>query len=207
MPSELPDSFGCGPFVTTRNPDVSLFVDKLNKMREAVDSCRLQSGVGYDVQRSAGGTTLTIRSKQASAAPFEHPFKLKVRAKDKTTYEYWANQGVVGDGKIKTSNIEQWVEFKDPVRIYLEATLEDLAITNLKIKTQNPDDILYRTVIEDGKQTFSRITLGLYVHESKDSKNYKLIQNVTTDIMTPLFCYSGYPALAMTQEYVNAYYT
>jgi len=25
--------------------------------------------------------------------------------------------------------------------------------------------------------------------------------------MTPLFCFNGYPALALTQEFINAYYT
>jgi len=207
MASDKPDSFQCGPFEVARNPDVRQFVDKLNKLREAVDQSRIQPGVGYDVQRSTSGTTLSIRASAGGvSSPIEHPFKLKVRKKQGFTYEFWANEGLVGDNKVKTDNTKKWVTFQNAARIYLEASISDLSIQALTIKTQDSSKEFLRTEVTGGKQSFSRISLGLYVPEYDGSNNYKIIQNVTTDIMTPLFCYSGYPALALTQEYVNAYY-
>lgn len=35
--------------------------DKLNQMVDAIRQCEVQSGVGYDVTRNAGGTSLTVR--------------------------------------------------------------------------------------------------------------------------------------------------
>lgn len=207
MASDKPDSFQCGPFEVARNPNVSQFVEKLNRLREAVDQCRLQPGVGYTLNRSSGGTSLTIKNNAGGvSAPLEHPFKLKIRQKQNTTFELWCNPGLVGDGKVKTDNTEKWVTFQNSARIYLEASISDLSIQTLTIKTQDPNKEFKRTEISGGKQSYARISLGLYVPEYEGSKTYKIIQNVTTDIMTPLFCFSGYPALALTQEFVNAYY-
>lgn len=58
---ENADSFGIQPFRVTRTPDVRQLADKLNRLREAVDECRLLPGPGYQVKRGTTGTTLTIR--------------------------------------------------------------------------------------------------------------------------------------------------
>lgn len=208
MANEKPDSFQCGPFEVARNPDVRSFVEKLNRLREAVDQCRVQDGVGYTVIRSSGGTTLSIRpAVGGAAAPFDHPFKLSVK-KTQDEYQFFAMQGTVGNNQVKVDNMEKWVTFKAPARIYLEAAInDDLTITGLTLKSQEADKELARTEIQDGKQSVARISIGLYVPTQADKKDYRIIQNVTTNIMTPLFCYSGYPALALTQEFLNAYYT
>jgi len=210
MPSEKPDSFQVGAFEVARNPDVRGFVEKLNRLREAVDQCRIQPGVGYTVNRSTNGTVLSIRAGDGGViAPYEHPFKLQVRTKD-GQYQFFVTQGSVGNNEKKVENIEQWVNF-DPnqpeARIYLEAELKDLQIQSLKLKNQAANAELARTVIEQGTQRLARISIGLYVPTEPGKTNYRVIQNVTTNIMTPLFCYSGYPAISLTQEFINAYYT
>ncbi len=207
MPNEKPDSFQCGPFEVARNPDVRSFVEKLNRLREAVDQCRVQPGVGYTVNRSSGGTVLAIKTGSASGeAEFVHPFKLRVRPQG-SRFQFLCTTGTVGDNDPRVDNLETWVDFEAPARIYLEAVIEDLAITSLTLKAQKADDPLARTVVEDGKQTQARISIGLYVATEPGKTDYRIIQNVTTNIMTPLFCFSGYPALALTQEFVNAYYS
>lgn len=210
MPNEKPDSFQCGPFEVARNPDVRAFVDKLNRLREEVDKNRICDGVGYTYTRSTGGTTLSIKAGGGlSAAPLEHPFQLQVRTKD-GQYQFFVTQGSVGNNEKKVENIEEWVNF-DPnqpeARIYLEAELKDLQIQSLKLKNQAADAELARTVIEEGTQRLARISIGLYVPTEPGKTDYRVIQNVTTNIMTPLFCYSGYPAISLTQEFINAYYT
>lgn len=210
MPNEKPDSFQCGPFEVARNPDVRSFVEKLNRLREAVDSCRLQDGKGYTINRSTNGTTLSIKAGAGgSSTSLEHPFKLQVRQKDKQ-YEFFVAQGTVGNNDKKVENIEKWVPFEsnDPsARVYLEAEIEELAIQKLTLKTQAADDELKRTEVTGGKQNYARISIGLHVPTEAGKKDYRVVQNVTTDIMTPIFCFSGYPALSLTQEFINAYYT
>lgn len=208
MANEKPDSFQCGPFEVARNPDVRTFVEKLNRLREAVDQCRVQPGVGYTVNRSSGGTVLAIKTGSPSGeAEFLHPFKLRVRSKD-SRFEFLCTTGIVGNNQIKVDNVEKWVTFKAPASIYLEADInDDMTITGLTLKAQKADDPLARTEISDGKQAKARISIGLYVPTEPTKKDYRIIQNVTTNIMTPLFCFDGYPALALTQEFANAYYS
>jgi hypothetical protein len=205
MASEKPDSFQCGPFEVARNPNVSQLVEKLNRLREAVDACRIQPGVGYNVNRSSGGTTLTIKSESVSSPAVEdHPFKLQVRKKD-DAYEFKVGPGTVQNNSNQPDNINTWAALDDvPARIYLEAKISELEITSLTFKSQKSDVELKRTEIESGKQTFARITIGLYVPNSTGGTDYRVIQNVTTDIATPLFAFNGYPALLLTQELLNA---
>jgi len=206
MPSEKPDSFQCGPFEVASNPNVSQFVEKLNRLREAVDACRIQPGVGYNVSRSSGGTTLTIKSESVSSpAEEDHPFKLQVRKKE-DAYEFKVGPGTVQNNGIQPDNISTWVGFNSaPARIYLEAKISDLEITELTFKAKNSDEELKRTEIESGEQSAARITIGLYVPSSPGGTDFRVIQNVKTDIMTPLFAFNGYPSIQLTQEYVGAY--
>lgn len=206
MPFELADSFGCGPFVTARNPDVPQFVDKLNKLREAVDQCRIQPGVGYTLNRGPGGTTLSIKAGGGGvSALVEHPFKLQVRIQ-KNKHQFYVTQGMVGDNKKSASNADTWVDFttKTPsARIYLEAELSEMLIEKLTLKTMEPDLEFNRAEIVDGQQKYARISIGSYVPTDKTKADYRIVQNVTTDLVTPLFCYDGYPAFLLAQENIN----
>lgn len=205
MPSEKPDSFQCGPFSVAKNPDIVQFVEKLNRLREMVDTCRIQPGIGYTFTRSSGGTTLTIKNGSGVSAVADHSFKLDVR-KTSTAYEFKVGPGTVQNNEIQPDNIDTWVEFATaPARIYLEAEIVGLEITSLTFLAQDSDAELLRTEVSSGEQTFARITIGLYVPTSTGGTDYRVVQNVRTDIMTPLFAYNGYPALQLTQEVVNEY--
>lgn len=61
--AENPDSFGVGEFRVVPRPDPDQLADKLNKLREAIDQCRLLPGPGYQVKRGTTGTTLTIKRR------------------------------------------------------------------------------------------------------------------------------------------------
>ena len=204
MASDTPDSFQCGPFEVTRRPDASAFAEKLNRLREAVDSCRLQPGKGYDVSRSSNGTVLSIKTgNQSVSNVMLFPFQLTVRAnpsKGAEHYEFYAVTGTVGDGTLKIKNIEAWVDFVAPARIYLEAAIKDLEIKTLEIKTQEISKPFARTEIKDGAQAFSRIALGIYHKKQDTDKTYQLVQNVKTDILPCLFAYNGFPAIILSQE-------
>jgi hypothetical protein len=199
MANDKPDSFQCGPFETARNPNVTQFVEKLNRLREAVDQCRIQPGVGYTLTRSSGGTSLTIKTGLGSSTTPEdlHPFKIKTRQKDKK-YQFFIGAGYVGSNSVIAKNQESWVDFEPPSKIYLEAKIVNLKITELEFKTKNHSQALEPVEIDEN-QIASRITIGFY-YDPNDGKNYQLIQNVKTNILVKLKCSDGYPALIMTQE-------
>lgn len=205
MPSEKPDSFQCGPFSVAKNPDIVQFVEKLNRLREMVDSCRIQPGIGYTFTRSSGGTTLSIKTGSGASSVADHSFKLDVRTTT-TAYEFKVGPGTVQNNAIQPSNINTWVGFTAvPARVYLEAEISDLEVSSMMFKAQGAGSSLARTVVTAGEQTHARITIGLYAATTSGGTDYRVVQNVRTDIMTPLFAYNGYPALQLTQEVVNEY--
>jgi hypothetical protein len=197
MANDKPDSFQCGPFVRVSNPDAGVFAEKLNKLREAVDQCRIQPGVGYTLTRSSGGTSLTIKTGSGSTAAEDlYPFKIKVRKKD-TKYQFFVTLGFVGDNSIIASNIEKWVDFTPPATIYLEAKIADLKVTALEFKAQQYLYILEPVTIFE-TQIASRIAIGVY-YNPLGNENYTLIQQVKTNLALKLVCSDGYPVLLMTQ--------
>jgi hypothetical protein len=197
MASDRPDSFQCGSFEVAQNPNVTQFVEKLNRLREAVDQCRIQPGVGYTLTRSGGGTSLTIKTGSGALGADLYPFKIKIRQKDKK-YQFYISSGYVGSNLVIVKNQESWVKFEPPSTIYLEAKIVDLKITELEFKTKKYSEALEPVEINE-KQTASRIIIGFY-HDPDGEKNYQLIQNVKTNILVKLKCSDGYPALIMTQE-------
>jgi len=198
MPSEKPDSYQCGPFEVARNPNVSQFVDKLNKIREAVDQCRIQPGVGYTVNRSSGGTTLSIQAGSAikSVSPV-NPFALAIRKKDKK-YQFYVKTGLINNG-IKIENIEKWVDVdvEPPFIVYLEGELTDLVMSKASIKSQNQGDVFKTIEIKDGKQNTAKIAIGIY---SNANKTFEIIQNVKTNLNVKNVCFDGYPAVTFVGE-------
>jgi hypothetical protein len=199
MPSELADSFQCGPFVRASNPDAGVFADKLNKLREAVDQCRIQPGAGYTLTRSSGGTSLTIKTGSRSPSQAElYPFKINTRQKDKK-YQFFVIQGSVGNNETLVSNQEEWVDFYPPARIYLEATVSDLKITSCLLKAISPEKPLELVSIVGGRQTKSRVTIGLYV-DPFNKKNFQIVQNIRRNILPVTICSDGYPAIFLFQE-------
>jgi hypothetical protein len=141
-----------------------------------------------------------------AAAP-EYPFKLSVKKKA-NSFQFYVNQGIVGNNDVPIDNIQTWIDFEPNALIYLEATMDnDMNIAALTLKSQKAEVELVRTKIDNDKQTVARISIGFYVPTEPTKKDYRIIQNVTTNIMTPLFCFNGYPALALTQESLSGYYS
>jgi len=197
MASDKSDSFQCGPFEVASNPSVTQFADKLNRLREALDQCRIQPGVGYTLTRSSGGTSLTIKTGSGSTAAEDlYPFKIKIRKKD-TKYQFFVIQGTIASNEKIVTNQEEWVDFEAPARIYLEATITDGAISTATLKTQPPGQVLELVSIQGGAQTQARITIGQYL-DPEGAKNFQIIQNVRANISTKVVCSDGYPALLIS---------
>jgi hypothetical protein len=199
--SDIPDSFQCGAFEVAKNPNVSQFVEKLNRLREAVDQCRLQPGVGYTLNRSSGGTTLSINTGSQAAQANKRPFEISIRKKD-TKYEFYIATGILNNGTA-IDNLEKWVAFdaQPPVVIYLEAKLSNLEITSVTVKSKKQDGLLETIEISGGKQTYARIALGFY---AGSGKTFNIVQNVFTNINTTNVCHDGFPALSLSQESLAA---
>lgn len=199
MAGEKPDSFQCGAFEVSRNPNVLQFVEKLNRLREAIDQCRLQPGVGYTLNRSSGGTTLSIKTSSGVAEPaVKRPFALSVRKKDKK-YEFYVTTGSLNNS-VKIDNLEKWVKIDSavPAVIYLEVKINNLEAGSATIKSKRQDDLLKTIEMSSGKQTYARMAIGFYA--SSDNKSFYVVQNVVTNIKLTNVCYDGYPALALSPE-------
>jgi len=202
MASNTPDSFQCGPFEVTRSPDVRQFVEKLNRLREAVDAYRIQPGVGYTLNRSSGGTSLTINSSSAATpAVTKRPFALSVRKKE-NKYQFYVTTGIFYNGTT-IANLEQWVDFDTdpPAIIYLEAVLNNLAVQSATIKSQKQDETFKTVEMSGGKQAFARIALGSY---SGSENSFAIVQNVMTNVYLSNVCFNGFPAVVIRQETFSA---
>jgi hypothetical protein len=198
MASDKPDSFQCGQFEVAKNPNVSQFVEKLNRLREAVDQCRIQPGVGYTINRSPGGTSLSIKnSSETTATINKRPFSLSIRKKDKN-YEFYVTTGILNNGT-KIDNLEKWVSFNStpPTIIYLEAKLSDLGIISATIKSKSQDEVFKTIEISGGKQEYARIAIGFY---AGSGETFSIVQNVMTNISLTNLCFDGFPAVNLAQE-------
>lgn len=204
MPNEKPDSFQCGPFEAVRNPDIKQFVEKLNKLREEVDKNRIVDGAGYTFSRSTGGTSLTIKTQSATVAnSTEHPFTIRVRLMDKQ-HQFWIAEGMISNSEVKISNAQEWVNFKPPAAFFLEAEISDMKINKLTFKSQPFYQALDRVTIASGEQSRARISIGHYTPMTPNKEDYRIVQNVRSNLLAPIFCYQGYPALVFTQEWAQA---
>lgn len=187
MPNEKPDSYQVGAFEVARNPDVRQFVDKLNRLREAIDQCRLQDGVGYTVSRSSGGTTLSIQpaGRGGAAAPAPHPWKITTRIADgqPQAFVQASSQLLWTTGTdVSVDGLGEWITAPRPCDVYLrvswtsafafaEARVEALA--ERPAPTDNSTSIRIGGVLANGE----------------------VIQAVTTDIQTRNACRNGKPSV------------
>jgi len=193
MPSEKPDSFQCGAFEVAKNPNVSQFVEKLNRLREAVDQCRIQPGVGYDVNRSTGGTTLSIKKGQCGVvAPDIHPFKIYAQSKDKKWQaKIQKESSFYSPSETQISGLDEWAAIgdKDICQIYLEAKISSNEVQSAKIDFSGDSKSLVDPANGESKQTATRIPLG-----SVTSKGL-ITQSVKTHVRTNLGCMNGFAYL------------
>jgi hypothetical protein len=193
MASEKPDSFQCGPFEVARNPNISQFVEKLNRLREAIDQCRIQPGVGYKLSRSSGGTTLSINTGQSgSVATDPHPFKIYARKKNNQwEAKVQKESELYVPFKMGISKLDEWTKIgnKEVCQIYLDAKISDLKIQSAKIDFSGESKSLVDPAQGEGAQTATRIPLGSI------AKDGTITQSVKTHVRTNLGCMNGFAYL------------
>lgn len=203
MPSEKPDSFQCGAFEVARNPDVRSFVEKLNRLREAVDQNRLQPGVGYTVSRAPGGTVLSIKPGGGSAeAPVRHPWKVELGS-DSSGYffrvekqSFLSSSGFVGFVPVGNLGVKISLGVKTLDQAHLcvlRISVSGINATDAVIESVREADFPGIIFPQDGPQTVSRTILA---SASKDG----LVQNVTKNLTLVLVNNAGFAAVAAVQD-------
>lgn len=191
MPNEKPDSFQIGTFEVARNPDVRQFVEKLNRLREAVDQCRLQDGVGYTVSRSTNGTTLSIKTGTSGGATGEidHPFKVTTRTLNgqkqirvlKESFLTWPDGGVK-----EIADLDKWIQAKNGDTVFLETRFSagyQFTSAKILVTAQN------LASFEDGA---ARIRVGSLTQSGA------LVQNVRFHVQAVNACRNGSPAIVFS---------
>jgi hypothetical protein len=193
MASEKPDSFQCGPFEVSRNPNVAQFVDKLNRLREAVDSCRIMPGVGYTFNRSPGGTTLSIKTGSGATLDNRHPFKVSSKIKDNSLYVYVEAESQLFWTDAESKHIyglDEWIKAgsknNDKTYIYLEAEFnkDTGEFTKASIKSSKESPVL----VEDG---ITRCVIATI------TKTQEIIQNTRINMLAVNACWNGYPSIVI----------
>jgi hypothetical protein len=205
VPNEKPDSFQCGPFEVARNPDVRSFVEKLNRLREAVDQCRVQPGVGYTVNRSSGGTVLAIKAGAGGSALEErHPFKISVSQKQ-NSYVFTVADPIFYGPSIR--NVAEEIPFQPPSLFVIEAEVnEDLQILNPRLAAlpYEVPSLSLAVVADAGVQTKARIVLGAMRNE-QSLPGFQLKQYVRFAVISQIASNDGYPAILLSELALNPF--
>jgi hypothetical protein len=202
VPNEKPDSFQCGTFEVSRNPDVRQFVEKLNRLREAVDACRVQPGVGYTVNRSSGGTVLSIKAGGAGSPvpPDPYPFQVEwFKEDDEFCFRIQEDSRLFPSGKIVS-------QAGETIRTGIREVTEDILIL-LRVKVtidfegsdpvQSTELLARRLSVfagrvepaSGGAQTHASAVLATVTPQNG------LVQNVRTHLSMDWTNYAGYSAL------------
>ena len=126
------DSFQIGAFEVARNASARDLAEKLNRLREAVDQCRLQPGVGYTLNRGPGGTTLSIAAGGGggAAVPDPHPWQVTVETRDRRRY-FRVTPGSVLDG-VSVQNLDSLVAIPENSPGNIHCVLQVPLGTNLE---------------------------------------------------------------------------
>jgi hypothetical protein len=195
MPNLKADSFQCGPFEVLRNPSATQFAEKLNRLREAIDSCRIMPGVGYTFNRSSGGTTLSIKNppKSGSGATLLFPFKITLKI-DKNivyyfvtleSYLYWTD----GESK-RVAGIGAWNSLgsKDDNKkyIYLEAKYNANTANFISASILSGKDA--PVLVGNGVARCVIATI---------SKTQQITQNVRSHLIAVNACWNGNPSIVI----------
>jgi hypothetical protein len=199
VPNEKPDSFQCGPFEVSRNADVRQFVDKLNRLREAVDACRVQPGVGYNVSRSANGTVLSIRSAAASApaAAERFPFQVTRAARDGAPGFVVEQQSRLNAARIPGAGEFQPAPARaSSYNVFLEAQVgQNLSVLRPVFAAYRETEV--KEVVEpqpySGPQNLTRMLIASVSPSG-------VVQAVRTHVTSILVSYAGQPAVIMTSQ-------
>lgn len=192
-----PDSFNVGPFQVSSRPSASEFADKLNRLREAVESVKLNNGVGYFVTRTRGGTTIQIDPK-GPLAPEEtiYPFKTIYKNID-GKYEFYVYPGMVGNNN-EINGLGRWISMEAPGHVVLEADISESGeLRNKSITSIKLEDEVNLVDASEFRQTKARIIIAtIYL-------SGPVVQNVRTHLITQFKCFNGVPALYLLQQMVG----
>lgn len=192
------DSHGIGEFAVARNPDVRLFVEKLNRLREAVDSVRLQPGVGYTLSRSVNGTVLNIYPRGGGVAADEFfPFKVTTTTKDdEVFFSVHKDSGTVSNLEVERLGEDIGTGKRNldtSLRVILSADVSPgPVIDRLYLRSQPVDEDFF--AVEPGQldamapQTRANIILATLTREG-------VVQNVRNHLQYALGNSNGFPAL------------
>lgn len=206
MASDKPDSFGVGAFEVVPKADVRTFVEKLNRLREAVDQCRLQDGVGYTVQRSSGGTTLAIRPQAASAeAAKTHPWKVTLGRENENYFFTVEPASDINTGEYIPDNLTEKIALNTSK---LEA--DYLALVHFKVDGElRPSGFTLKAVKKsqfegnvvppNGEQTEGNCVLATI------TKSGRVVQSVFGHLFVTIINYGGFAALVLLQLYSGGF--
>lgn len=199
MASDKPDSFGVGAFEVVPKADVRTFVEKLNRLREAVDQCRLQPGAGYDVQRSTNGTTLSIRPQAGGAVPAEtYPWKVSLSFDGERKSYYYTVEPLsylFNYNEIEVSNLTEkiYLETEKIEEVYhavLQVDLDgSLGETFIKLTQYKKKDYPGLILPKAGPQTQSNTILASF------GKGGRVVQAVRGNLTNIIVNHAGRPAI------------
>ena len=157
-----------------------------------MDACRIQSGVGYTVNRSSGGTTLSINAGSAPAVPEQiFPFKVIISSQN-NNIQASCLQGFVDGKPLISENLKKPViTIKDSSIIFIEAIISNFSVSSISLKSQSIQEGKFESYEFEGEnQTKSKIIIASYY-------NKQLIQGIKTNLATKLVNYNGYPAVSI----------
>lgn len=129
-----------------------------------------------------------------------HPFRVFLRKKGAGGYEYKVRLGYIDGTKVDGTGENDWKPCSIGNPLIAEAEISsEMAITSARITSAAATEP-FRAQISGGVQTKARIIIAQFETENN---SVTVNQNVTTNLMAPLYCYQGYAAKILVQEFAN----
>ena len=200
MPYTQADSFQVGPFQVTANPSARELAEKLNRLREAVESCRLQPGVGYTINRTTGGTTLVMKAGTGGGGTLPDPYPWQVQLLvENGEFFFRVEPASTLDG-ITVRNLGEKIplQTREISRVYhcvLQVTLDqNLNATDATIKAMTSQDYPGVVFPENARQTqINRILASV-------SPSGTLVQDVRKNMVLLLANNGGFAAKMAVEQ-------
>lgn len=204
MASDKPDSFAVGAFEVVRKADVRAFVEKLNRLREVVDSIRLQDGVGYTVNRSTNGTTLAIRPAAGGQPEKSHPWKVTL-GRENRQYHYTVDPvSYIDTGAYGPDNLNEKISLgtdrleTDYFAFFNYKVSQDLFDPReFRLKAVKKADWPGYVVPQDADQTEGNFLLATITKEGR------VVQAVRNHLLMTVINYGGRAALLPVELYTG----
>lgn len=193
MASTEADSFQIGAFTVAKNASARELADKLNRLREAVDQCRLQPGVGYTLNRGPGGTTLSIHAGGGGGAvlPDPYPFRVELRSDSSGLYFYVEPQSYLDGELLQNAGSLIPLGVKTITEVWLcvlQLPVNGFQPGVARLQAYKESDFPGAVVPANGRQTQANLILASL------SPNLQLVQNVRKNLTTLLANNGGFPA-------------